>query len=76
MKKLIGLSRAELTFLPVASLVWVVLINSAVFCNCSRFDRTPAVRTLSLIVDSALAVAAPLRSSALAENDLLSLIFR
>ena len=48
-KKLIGLSRAELTRLPVASLVWVVVIRSAVLCNCRRLDRTPAVRTMSLM---------------------------
>ena len=41
-KKLFGLSRAELTRLPVASLVWVAVIRSEVCCNCSRFDRTPA----------------------------------
>ena len=49
-KKLIGLSRAELTRLPVASLVWVAVIRSEVFCNCRRFDRTPAVRTISDMV--------------------------
>src|SRR6476646_7992623 len=49
-KKLIGLSRAVLTRLPVASLVWVDVIRSEVFCNCRRFDRTPAVRTISDIV--------------------------
>src|SRR3954463_8506701 len=42
-KKLIGLSRAELTRLPVASLVWVCVIKADVCCSCSRFDRTPAV---------------------------------
>src|SRR6185295_3682454 len=49
-KKLIGLSRAVLTRLPVASLVWVDVIRSEVFCSCRRFDRTPAVRTISDIV--------------------------
>src|SRR4051812_37774413 len=46
-KKLIGLSRAELTRLPVASLVCVSVIVDAVCCNCSRLARTPAVRTMS-----------------------------
>src|SRR6185503_2600197 len=46
-KKLIGLSSAELTRLPVASLVWVLEIKSDVFCNCRRFDLTPAESTIS-----------------------------
>ena len=41
-KKLAGLSSAELTFLPVASRFWVTLISSAVFCSDNRFCRTPA----------------------------------
>src|SRR3990167_2942861 len=49
-KKLIGLSSAELTRLPVASLVWVVVIKSEVCCNCRRFERTPADRTMSDIL--------------------------
>src|ERR1700686_4215509 len=49
-KKLFGLSRAELTRLPVASLVWVLVIKSEVCCNCSRFERTPADRTMSDIL--------------------------
>src|ERR1700690_571187 len=49
-KKLLALSRAELTRLPVASLVWVLLIRSDVCCNCSKFDRTPAERTMSDIL--------------------------
>src|SRR6185503_20535380 len=49
-KKLIGLSRAVLTRLPVASLVWVDVMRSEVFCNCRRFDRTPALRTMSAMV--------------------------
>src|SRR5664280_1770621 len=49
-KKLFGLSRAELTRLPVASLVWVDVIRSEVCCNCSRFERTPADRTMSDIL--------------------------
>ena len=51
-KKLIGLSSAVLTRLPVASLVWVDVIRSEVFCNCSRLARTPAVRTISAHRDS------------------------
>src|SRR5664279_3530322 len=49
-KKLMALSSAELTFLPVASLFWVWLIRSEVCCNCSRFERTPAERTMSDIL--------------------------
>src|SRR3954468_4686598 len=49
-KKLVGLSRAVLTRLPVASLVWVSVIKEEVFCSCRRFARTPAVRTISDIV--------------------------
>src|SRR5262245_51773375 len=46
-KKLFGLSSAELTFLPVARRFWVRVIRSAVACNDRRFCRTPAVRTIS-----------------------------
>ena len=49
-KKLTGLSSALLTRLPVASLVCVAVINSDVFCNCRRFERTPAERTMSAMV--------------------------
>ena len=49
-KKLIALSRAEFTRLPVASRVWVRVMRSEVCCNCSRFDRTPAERTMSDIL--------------------------
>src|ERR1039458_2612479 len=49
-KKLMALSSAELTLLPVASLFWVWLIRSEVCCNCSRFARTPAERTMSDIL--------------------------
>src|SRR3954453_24106721 len=45
-KKLIGLSRAELSRLPVARRVCVWVTMSDVCCNCSKFDRTPAVRTI------------------------------
>src|SRR5579885_429130 len=49
-KKLMALSRAELTRLPVARRVWVCVIRSEVCCNCSRFARTPAERTMSDIL--------------------------
>src|SRR5450755_4916444 len=49
-KKLMALSSAELTFLPEASLFSVWLIKSEVCCNCSRFERTPAERTMSDIL--------------------------
>src|SRR5688572_21841382 len=45
-KKLVGLSRAELTFLPVARRFCVVLSSDAVFCRASRFCRTPADRVM------------------------------
>src|SRR6187401_3433882 len=51
-KKLIGLSSAELTRLPVASLDWVLVINAEVDCSWSRFERTPALRTMSAMVVS------------------------
>src|SRR5262249_7358600 len=47
-KKLVGLSRAELTFLPVARRFCVMLIRSAVFCSDSRFWRMPAERVMLL----------------------------
>src|SRR3954453_15361769 len=46
-KKLIGLSSAELTFLPVARRFCVSAIRLAVFCSESRFCRTPAVSVIS-----------------------------
>src|SRR5437016_693648 len=46
-KKLVGLSRAELTFLPVARRPWVVASRSAVDCNDSRFWRTADVRVMA-----------------------------
>src|SRR5262249_57261954 len=42
-KKFVGLSRAELTFLPVARRCWVVCWRLVVSCRASRFERTPAV---------------------------------
>src|SRR3954471_21177829 len=45
-KKLVGLSRAELTLLPVAKRFWVVESRSAVDCSESRFWRTDAERTM------------------------------
>src|SRR5665647_656596 len=45
-KKFSGLSRAELTFLPVARRFWVVCISDAVFCSESKFARTPAERVI------------------------------
>src|SRR6266481_2652965 len=43
-KKFVGLSSAELTFLPVARRCWVVACSSVVFCRASRFERTAAER--------------------------------
>jgi hypothetical protein len=51
-KKLVGLSSALLTFLPVARRVWVVESISAVPCNESRFWRTAAVRTTFEVIAS------------------------
>src|SRR3981189_973102 len=45
-KKLVGLSRAELTLLPVAKRFWVVESRSAVDCRERRFWRTDAERTM------------------------------
>jgi len=45
-KKLVGLSSAELTLLPVARLFWVVASSAAVVCSESRFWRTEAERTI------------------------------
>src|SRR5438046_8457402 len=45
-KKLVGLSSAEFTFLPVARRFCVVARRSAVDCNDSRFWRTDAERTI------------------------------
>src|SRR6185437_9765891 len=53
-KKLMALSRAELTRLPVARRVWVCVIRSDVCCSCSRFDRTPADRTIEDILGTFL----------------------
>src|ERR1700709_818876 len=49
-KKLVGLSSAELTLLPVARRFWVVESRSAVDCSDSKFWRTDAVRTIPDIV--------------------------
>src|SRR5262245_63572020 len=43
-KKFVGLSRAELTFLPVARRCWVMLCRLVVSWRASRFERTPAER--------------------------------
>src|SRR6202044_3635429 len=45
-KKLVGLSSAELTLLPVARSFWVVASSAAVDCSESRFWRTEAERTI------------------------------
>src|SRR5271167_1656688 len=45
-KKLVGLSSAELTLLPVARSFWVVASSAAVDCNERRFWRTDAERTI------------------------------
>src|ERR1700760_3922571 len=45
-KKLVGLSRAELTLLPVARSFWVVASSDAVDWSESRFWRTDAERTI------------------------------
>src|SRR5215813_6838282 len=45
-KKLVGLSSAELTFLPVARRFWVIDCRAEVFCRARRFCRTPAERVI------------------------------
>src|SRR5262245_45614447 len=73
-KKLTGLSSALLTFLPVARRFCVVLINLAVFCNASRFCRTPAESTMSLMT-GALSKSRPADSTAdCLDNDLVTLM--
>ncbi|MGY4334386.1 hypothetical protein ACVWWG_008803 [Bradyrhizobium sp. LB7.2] len=51
-KKLVGLSRAVLTFLPVDSRSCVVASKSAVDCSDNRFWRTDAERTMLDIGES------------------------
>src|SRR5260370_37205781 len=53
-KKLVGLSRAVLTFLPVARRFCVGAGKSAVDCSESRFWRTEAERTIAAIFDTLL----------------------
>src|ERR1043165_9257292 len=43
-KKFVGLSSAELTFLPVASRCWVVACRLVVSWRASRLERTAAER--------------------------------
>src|SRR5580698_8385465 len=45
-KNSVGLSRAELTLLPVARSFWVVASSEAVDCSERRFWRTDAERTM------------------------------
>src|SRR3978361_487946 len=47
-KKFVGLSRAELTFLPVARRCCVVAWLAVVFCSASRFARTADVRVIEV----------------------------
>src|ERR1700742_1878618 len=49
-KNSVGLSRAELTLLPVARSFWVVASSEAVDCSESRFWRTDAERTIPVII--------------------------
>src|SRR4029078_13277161 len=50
-KKFSGLSRAELTFMPVARRFSVWAIKLAVFCRDNRICRTPALRVISGIAN-------------------------
>src|SRR6195256_4204246 len=47
-KKFVGLSRAELTFLPVARRCCVVAWLAVVFCSARRFARTADVRVIAV----------------------------
>src|SRR5215467_15822028 len=49
-KKLVGLSRAVLTFLPVARRCCVVCCSCVVFCRARRLARTPAVRVTEVAI--------------------------
>src|SRR5215475_11816924 len=60
-KKLVGLSRAELTFLPVARRFCVMPSRLAVFCRASRFCRTPADRVIFEAMFSNLSGRSPYR---------------
>src|SRR5215204_5801191 len=74
-KKLVGLSSAELTRLPVARRTCVAEIKLAVRCNCNRLVRTPAESTTSLLIMRS----ASWRHSRLSlrvDHDLLGLIKR
>ena len=53
-KKLVGLSSAELTLLPVARSFWVFASSEAVDCSESRFWRTDAERTIPDIIHTFL----------------------
>ncbi len=46
-KKLVGLSRAELTFLPEARRPWIVSRPEAMFWRARRFERTPREMVMS-----------------------------
>jgi hypothetical protein len=51
-KKLLALSKAELTFLPVARRFCVANISEAVFCNDNRFCRTLGERVIEADISS------------------------
>src|SRR5215204_2737268 len=74
-KKLVGLSSAELTRLPVARRTCVAEIKLAVRCNCNRLVRTPAESTTSLLI-TALRVVEAFAPLASRDHDLLGLTKR
>src|SRR6516162_2939300 len=47
-KKLDGLSRTVLTFLPVAKRPWVMMASAEVFWRARRFCRTPAESVMDM----------------------------
>ena len=53
-KKLDGLSMAELTFLPVESFSWIFPCSALVFWSVERFVRTALERTIPDIIETFL----------------------
>ena len=54
MKKLIGVVEGRVDALAGGKPVLRLVIRSEVCCNCSRFERTPAERTMSDILGTFL----------------------
>src|ERR1700728_5047411 len=68
-KKLVGLSSAELTLLPVARSFWVVARSDAVDCRERRFWRTDAERTIPDMIRNPLLTVKTICASCAAGRD-------